>query len=128
MAWGWLLKRFTDVSRSTGLWSHLASKAREKSKIELEKTRTEATKQLIDHLPYGAVLREGTTDGWREIQMPDAPQSPLLILPMESHGPGGGALKPTESGQPLEVFDESRNPDQCEGPYGPPSACQLRQL
>ena len=41
MAWGWVLKRFADVSRGTGLWSYLASKARDKSKIELEKTRTE---------------------------------------------------------------------------------------
>jgi len=29
--------------------------------------------------------------------MPDAPQSSLLILPTESHDPGGGALEPTES-------------------------------
>ena len=81
MAWGWVLKRFAGVSRGTGLWSYLASKARDKSKIELEKTRTEATKQLLDHLPYGAVLREGTADGWREIRMPDAPQSPSLSFP-----------------------------------------------
>jgi hypothetical protein len=104
MAWGWVLKRFADVSMGTGLWSYLTSKARDKSKIELEKTRTEATKQLLDHLPYGAVLREGTTDGWREVQMPDALQSPLLILPMEGHGPGGESLEPTESWQPGGIW------------------------
>src|SRR2546430_15295324 len=99
MIWGWILKRFASVPQGTGLWNYLASKARDKSKIELEKTRTEGTKQLLDHLPYGAVLREGTADCWREIQMPDAPQSPLLIiLPMESRAPGGDTPKPSEMG------------------------------
>ena len=80
MLQGRFLKRFSGAAQGTGLWDYLTSKARNKSKIELERTRTEGTKQLIDHLPYGAVLREGTAGGWREIQMPDAPQSPWLML------------------------------------------------
>lgn len=83
MALRWILKRLTKGSQSTGLWGYLASRDHNKSRIELEKTRTSGTLELLQHLPFGAILREGTSDGWREIQMPSIPPRPLFVLPTE---------------------------------------------
>lgn len=83
MALRWLLKRLTKESQRTGLWGYLASRDHNKSRIELERTRTSGTQELIQHLPPGAILREGTPDGWREIQMPSMLPSPLFVLPSE---------------------------------------------
>ncbi len=63
MAWGWVLKRLAAGPGETGLFSYLASRDRNKTRIKLEEVRHEATKEIIDHLPSGAVYREGTSDG-----------------------------------------------------------------
>lgn len=73
MLWGWILKRCTDDVQNTGLWGYLASRARDKSRVNLDRSHTEGTMRLVDRLPYGAVVREGTADTWREIRMPDPP-------------------------------------------------------
>jgi len=105
-----------------GMWAYLASKARDKSRIELERTRTEGTRQILDRLPYGAVIREGTADGWREIQMPDAPQSPLFLIPTENRSPGGDALGLAESRQRPVTLGEGDKPEQLEGALSATSA------
>jgi hypothetical protein len=100
MALGWIFKRLTKESQGTGLWGYLASRDHNKSRIELERTRTSETQQLIQHLPPGAILREGTPDGWREIQMPFMPTRPLFVMPTESQ-------KLTEDGQELSQLPQS---------------------
>jgi hypothetical protein len=83
MVFGWILKRLGHETQTTGLWGYLASRDRNKSRVEYEKARIAATKELIDHLPNGAVYREGTPEGWREIQMPLVPEPPLFVVPIE---------------------------------------------
>jgi hypothetical protein len=102
MAWGWLLRRLGNGQQGLGLWGYLAIRAQNKAAVDREKTRIEATKDLIDHLPSGAVYREGTPDGWREIWMPNASQQSLFLLPVEH-------LEPTrESPEPPELPSQSQ--------------------
>lgn len=87
MVLGWIFKRPGHAGETTGLWAglwaYLASRDQNKSRIELERARIAATKELIERLPNGAVYREGTPDGWREIQMPPVSQTSLLVVPVE---------------------------------------------
>lgn len=83
MALGWILKRLANGSQGAGLWGYLTSRDQNKTKIKLEKARAAGTKELIQELPDGATYREGTPDGWREIQMPSTPQPPLFVLPVQ---------------------------------------------
>lgn len=86
MALSWILKRLAHGAQASGIWDYLASRNQNKSRIELERARIAGTKELIEHLPNGAVYREGTASGWREIQMPSASQQPpLFVLPVEQH-------------------------------------------
>jgi hypothetical protein len=96
MALGWILKRLANGTQRTGLWAYLASRDQNKSRIELEKTRVAGTRELIEHLPNGAVYREGTPDGWREIQMPSAPQPSLFILPGKQRESAENTADPAE--------------------------------
>lgn len=64
-------------AQETGLFSYLASRDHNKTRVKLEKARQEATKDIIDHLHAGGVYREGTSEGWREILI-QAPQSPIF--------------------------------------------------
>jgi hypothetical protein len=93
MALGWILKRLAGT-QSTGLFAYLTSRDQNKSRIELERARIVGTKELIEHLPDGAVYREGTPYGWREIQMPSVRQPPLFALPVEQQT---SAKDPSES-------------------------------
>jgi len=114
MAWGWILKRLAHGAQATGLWGYLASRDQNKSRIELERARVAGTKELIEHLPNGAVYREGTPDGWREIQMPSTSQLPLFVLPVEQHGSTKQASESAElshSPMALGQREESRPPD-----------------
>ena len=106
MTWIWILKRFANASQGTRLWGYLASRDQNKSRIQLEKARAEGTKDLIHHLPYGAILREGTAESWREILMPDALQPPLLVLPAEHTEPE--AQSPELTGLPQLPIAPSR--------------------
>jgi hypothetical protein len=85
MGLGWIFRRLTSDSRHhLGLFGYLTSRDRNKTRIKLENARREATMDLIDHLPSGAMYREGTADGWREIWIPDlTSQPPLFVLPMD---------------------------------------------
>jgi hypothetical protein len=67
-------------------FAYLTSKDQNKSRIELEKARQAAAANLIDHLPDGAVFRESTADGCREIWMPPLRALPLFVISVESSG------------------------------------------
>ena len=79
----WFLKRLGGPT-GAGLFAYLTSRNQNKSRIELEKARQVAATDLIDHLPDGAVFRESTADGWREIWMPPLQAPPLFALPADS--------------------------------------------
>ena len=113
MALRWFLKRLARGAQDTGLWGYLASRDQNKSRIELERVRVAGTKELIDHLPNGAVYREGTPDGWREIQMP--PASQLFVMPVRHRKSEG------ESSNSVELPPTSMALDQGEGPGSPDS-------
>ena len=87
MAWGWIFRKLASGSPVMGLFGYLTSRDQNKTRIKLEKTRQQSTKDIIDHLPSGAVYREGTPDGWREILMPPGGQSSLFVVPLEQRGP-----------------------------------------
>jgi hypothetical protein len=75
MIWQWILSKVAS-SQGTGLFPYLASRDQNRTRIKLEKARQEATTQIIACLPSGAIYREGTPDGWREIRMPRQRQQP----------------------------------------------------
>src|SRR5579872_2721290 len=91
MALRWIFKRLAHDAWTSGMWGYLTSRDQNKSRIELERVRIEGTKGLIDHLPNGAVYREGTPSGWREIQMPAASPPPLFVLPVEQQKSAEGS-------------------------------------
>jgi hypothetical protein len=84
-----LLRTLAVGHRKTGLFSFLACRDNNRSKIELEKARSAATAEIIDHLPCGAIFRESTADGWREIWVPQTPL-PLLVAPADNCAPMQG--------------------------------------
>jgi hypothetical protein len=110
LAWAWIFKRLAAGTQMAGLFGYLSSRDRNKTRIKLEKARQEATKEIIDHLPSGAVYREGTSDGWREIVMPQPPQSSLFVVPVEQREHPAGPGMPVElpqSPRALEQHDSS---------------------
>jgi hypothetical protein len=78
------LKMLTGKPSLTGLFAYLASRDANKSRVVLEKARQEASTALISRLPNGAVFRESTTDGWREILMPPTQDPPVIVLPADT--------------------------------------------
>jgi hypothetical protein len=105
MAWGWILQRLASGSAGMGLFGYLASRDQNKTRIKLENARQESTKDIIDHLPSGAVYREGTPDGWREILMPPGGQSSLFVVPLEQRGPAD-PVPPIELPQPPRALSQ----------------------
>jgi hypothetical protein len=77
------LKLLTGKPSLTGLFAYLTSRDANKSRVELEKARQETSTALISRLPNGAVFRESTAEGWREILMPPAQDQPIVFLPAE---------------------------------------------
>src|ERR1700722_9137221 len=107
MAWGGLLRRLGNGQQGLGLWGYLAIRAQNKAVADREKARIEATKDLINHLPSGAVYREGTPDGWREIWMPNTSQQSLFLLPVDHLEPTRESLEPPElSSQSQPALEE----------------------
>jgi hypothetical protein len=108
MVWEWFLKRLANGQQSPGLWGYLAIRAQNKAVVEREKARAEAARELIDHLPAGAVYREGTSDSWREIWMPSTSQQPLFVLPVEHRGSARESPEPSElPSQPPRTLGQS---------------------
>jgi hypothetical protein len=83
------LKLLTGKPVGAGLFAYLASRDANQNRVKLEKARQEASSALISQLPNGAVFRESTADGWREIWMPTS-QDPPVILPTASMEPAYG--------------------------------------
>jgi len=122
MFWGWILKRIASRPDRMGLFGYLAIRDRNRSQIKLEGARQESAKDLIDHLPCGAVYREGTADSWREIWMPPAPRSRLFVIPGVHHEPAHGPRNPAELAQPPRALgqDQPNQIDDCR--QDPPSS------
>jgi hypothetical protein len=108
MALGMILSRLANISRDhKGLWHFLSVRSRGKSRVELEKVRNEGTKDAIDHLPRGGVLRESGPDGWtREIWIPDAHQIGPFVVHLEHPGLSGDSTESIELQQPPKQLDE----------------------
>jgi hypothetical protein len=62
MALGWISGLLASHPRGVGLFGYLTNRDRNSTRIKLVGARREATSDLIDHLPYGAVYRETTRD------------------------------------------------------------------
>jgi hypothetical protein len=65
-----------------GMWDFLAKRSADKSRVELERTRSDATQKLVPLLRPGMVLIESGPDWSREIRVPDAtpPGMPLNTI------------------------------------------------
>lgn len=96
MAWGWISGLLASHPGRVGLFEYLACRDRNRTRIKLEDARREATNDLIDRLPYGAVYRETARDCRREIWMPSPPQSPLLLSTEVHHESGTKRFDPGE--------------------------------
>ena len=108
MVWEWFLRRLANGQQSPGLWGYLAIRAQNKAVVEQEKARAEAATELIDHLPAGAVYRDGTSDSWREIWIPSTPQQSLFVLPVEHRGSAREPPEPSElASQPPRALGRS---------------------
>jgi hypothetical protein len=92
MILGWILRAITGDRM--GLFGYLASRDRNRSQLKLERVRQDASTELINCLPCGAVYREGAGDCWREIRMPPAPSHPLFVLPVIHHESAFGINNP----------------------------------
>ena len=88
------LKALVDL-KAVGLFSYLSGRDHNRTRIELEKARQAATADLLDHLPCGAIFRESTADGWREVWMPPLP----TLLPPAL--PAGGWTPPLDENQAI---------------------------
>jgi 2-C-methyl-D-erythritol 4-phosphate cytidylyltransferase len=75
------------IGSGTGVFAYLISRDENKSKVELELARQQASTALISQLPDGAVFRESTANGWREIWMPPSQTSQLIVLPSDAARP-----------------------------------------
>jgi hypothetical protein len=75
---------FRGNSGRDGVWDFLTKRAEGKGRVDLEQARNEGTREAIQLLPLGAVLREGG-QGWiREIWMPGAAAIPAGSDPSRS--------------------------------------------
>jgi hypothetical protein len=113
MSLSWLLKALVGSQKTTGLFSYLAGRDHNRSRIELERARQAATANLLDHLPRGAVFRESTADGWREVWIPPLPTAPLFIVPTDGCDQlyGRGTFE-----------DRLQNPEAIESKESPPAS------
>lgn len=115
MVVAWFLKRFAGGPGSSGLFAYLSRRDDNKTRIELEKARGAVVKDIIGQLPDGAVFRESTGNGWREIYMPPSQASPLFFFRADDHEPEQDPIMPTEfSARPpkaLNSDDEAEEED-----------------
>jgi hypothetical protein len=113
-----IMRMLTGRPGSTGLFAYLSSRNVNKSRVELERARQEASTALIRQLPNGAVFRESTTDGWREILMPAPPGQPGIVLPATSTQPPCGTdVQDVIAGQrPKAISGEGDREPECDTP------------
>jgi len=99
------------LGSGTGLFAYLAGRNENRNKVELEKARQEASAALISQLPDGAVFRESTPNGWREILMPPCQEARLIILPADAGQPACRPNSPDVfARQAPRVITEEDNP------------------
>lgn len=126
MLWGWIVKSIASRPDRTGLFGYLAIRDSNRCKIELERGRQEAFKVVVGNLPCGAVYREVTGDGRREIWMPPPPRSRLLVLPVVHHESMCGPYAPMRFAGPVSGLeqDQTRQKDDFPAPQSfPDSDC-----
>jgi len=70
-----------------GIWDYLGKRSADKSRVELEKVRNAGTQKLIPLLEPGMVVTEGGPDWYREIRMPEALPSAMLLTTVMSQPP-----------------------------------------
>lgn len=76
-----------------GIWDYLGNRSADKSRVELEKVRNDGTQKLIPLLKPGMVLTEGGPGWHREIRIPEALPSAMLLT----------AVMPQPTAPPLPV-------------------------
>lgn len=69
---------FRSRSGRDGLWDFLGKRAVGRNRVGLEEVRNRGTREVIQALPPGGVIREGGTDWSREIRIPDRPPPPVV--------------------------------------------------
>jgi len=106
MARGWISGLFASHPDGVGLFGYLTNRDRNKTRIKLEDVRREATNDLIDHLPRGAVYRETTTDWMREIWMPPQPPHLGLLSPLVHHEPANDPFNSAELPTELRTLSQ----------------------
>jgi hypothetical protein len=106
MAWGWISGLFASHPDGVGLFGYLTNRDRNRTRIKLEDVRRQATNDLIDHLPCGAVYRETTTDCMREIWMPPQPQPPALLSRVMHHEPANDPFNSAELPTELRTLSQ----------------------
>jgi hypothetical protein len=87
MALGWISGLLASHPGGVGLFGYLTNRDRNKTRIKLAGTCREATNDLIDRIPYGAVYRETARDCIREIWMPPQSRPPVRLSPEVHHEP-----------------------------------------
>jgi hypothetical protein len=123
------LKLLTGKPSLTGLFAYLASRDTNKSRVELEKARQEASTALISRLPNGAVFRESTTDGWREILMPPVQDPPVIALLASSAAQSEIADQNLVSiGRQSELATATTTPGQANGLLERAAICSHKSL
>ena len=108
MAWGWISELFGSHPGRMGLFRYLAGRDRNRTRIGLEDARREATNDLINHLPYGAVYRETTKECRRELWMPSQPQPPVVLFPVVHHESANDPFDPAEILTALRALAQDR--------------------
>jgi hypothetical protein len=104
---GILISLFRGSSGKDGIWDFLGKRAEGMARVDLEDVRNQGTREAIQLLMPGMVLRESGPDWSREISMPDAPACSALFT---------AASRPSAI-VPLSPA-ELEPPRQCQGPAG----------
>ena len=78
-----LLGLFRSNRGKDNMWDFLGKRAAAKQRIELEELRNQGTREAMQSLKPGMVLREGGPDWFREIQVSAASPSPVMFTRAE---------------------------------------------
>jgi hypothetical protein len=70
-----------------GIWDYLGKRSADKNRVDLEKVRNDGTQKLVPLLKPGMVVTEGGPDWHREIRMPEALPSAMLLTAVMSQPP-----------------------------------------
>lgn len=83
-----LMGLFCGKSGKGGIWDYLGKRAESRSRVDLEEVRNKGTREAIQSLVPGMVLREGGPDWVREIRAPGTAASAALCSTAQPIAPG----------------------------------------